>query len=189
MSDQVADPPPPIHASKLPVAFAKLSGLGALLSLLLLALGVVAVRDGLVYAGALDGQPWVEAVSDHLDDQQPADWMLLAAAAALLVGIWLLTVALRPRPRNELQVRATTGVFLSTRSIRRIAIGAADRVDGVDTTSASASRSRITVHVTTWSETPDQVGSAVTEEVTRRLQGLVKPPSVRVQVEPSGTPR
>lgn len=189
MSARVADSPAPIHASKLPLASGMLPWLGALLALAFLALGVVGVRDGLVYAGALGGQPWVAAASDHLDDQQPADWMLLAAAAALLVGIWLLTVALRPHRRNELQVQAATGVFLSTRSIRRIAIDAADRVDGVDTTTASASRSRVTVQVTTWSDAPEQVQSAVTKEVTRRLQGLVKPPTVRVRVEPAGAPR
>jgi len=176
----------PLPRAKTPVAIGKAPALAVLWSLLLIALGVVAVRDALVHADLLDGQPWTEQALESLDARTAGDWLVPAGVLCLLIALWLLVIALQPRPRSEARLQASTGVFLTKASLRRLAASAASDVDGVDTADANVTLSRVRVSATT---TPDQaqaVQARVAAAVTQRLSALVEPPRVDVRVTTAG---
>ncbi|MEP6526850.1 MAG: DUF6286 domain-containing protein [Nocardioidaceae bacterium] len=160
--------------------------LGVLWALTLIGLGGVAVRDVLVDIGVISGRRYVDETLTYLDNRTSADWMVAAGIAAALVGLWLVTLALRPRRRKELSVKAQTGVFLTTASVRRIAQAASSDVDGIDTSSVAASRSKVTIDVTTLTADPAEARSRVEEAVQRALSALIKPPTVNVNVRSTG---
>lgn len=176
----------PLTAAKAPVVNGALPLLGVLWALTLIGLGGVAVRDVLVDIGVISGRRYVDETLTYLDNRASADWMVLAGVVAALVGLWLVTLALRPRRRKELSVKAQTGVFLTTASVRRIAQAASSDVDGVDTSSVAASRSKVTIDVTTLTADPAEARSRVEEAVQRALSALIKPPTVNVNVRSTG---
>ncbi|MDQ3627982.1 MAG: DUF6286 domain-containing protein [Actinomycetota bacterium] len=179
-------PQPPLPRAKTPVAIGKVAALAVLWSLLLIALGVVAVRDALVHADLLSGQPWILQALESLDGQLAGDWLVPVGVLALLLAVWLLVVAFKPRPRSEARLQAGTGVFLTKASMRRLAAAAASDVDGVDTAGASATLSRVRVTATTTADQADAVRAGVGEAVTQRLSALVEPPRVDVRVTTTG---
>lgn len=176
----------PLPRAKTPVAIGQAAGLGVLWSLLLIALGVVAVRDALVHADTLDGQPWTEQALGFFDARTAGDWLIPVAVLCLLVAGWLLVAALKPRPRSEARLQATTGVFLTKSSLRRLAASAAGDVDGVDTADARVTLSRVRVSATTTPDQAEAVQIGVETAVTQRLSALVEPPRVDVRVTTTG---
>ncbi len=188
MSTDQATPAPEgtLPPSKAPASTGLLPLLGVLEALGCLALGVVGLHDGLVYADALDGQPWVERVVAFVDNRAAQTWMVFAGAAAILAGLWLVYQAVSPRARREVQLQARTGVFLTAGSLRSISTAAAQDVDSVERASVSASKRRVDVDATTWARDHDAVKAAVTAEVAERLSVLTKPPRIDVSTTQSG---
>lgn len=77
---------------------------GLIIGVALLALAVVAIRDLLVDLGWLSGSQWIVAALDWVADIGWADWMWAAAVVAILVGLYLLWLALKPRKRTHLSI-------------------------------------------------------------------------------------
>lgn len=175
--------PPP--AAKTPVGPGTISALGLLWSALLLGVGVVGVQAALVAAGVLTGTAWLTWVIQQVDGLAPAGWMLPVGVVLVVLGLWLLWAALRPRPRTAVALTAATGVFLKPRDLSRLAVAAADQVDGVQDAKATASRGKVSLRIvsTGASTVADEVRAAVTE----RLAALEKP--VKVTVRAQGGPR
>ncbi len=184
--DETTDSPEGLQAAKAPIGTGILPILGLVWSLVLLALGVVALHDSLVYAGAVSDSLWLEDAVSWADNRAAADWMVVVGVLAALVGLWLLLIALRPRPRNEVALRARTGVFLTTTGLRRLVTSTCSDVDGVDTVSVSASRTRVRVSAAALSGQADETRGRIDEAVNTRLAALENPPAVRVQVKTSG---
>lgn len=175
----------PLSAAKTPVGPGTISALGLLWSALLLGVGVVGVQAALVAAGVLTGTAWLTWVIQQVDGLAPAGWMLPVGVVLVLLGLWLLLTALRPRPRTAVALTAATGVFLKPRDLSRLAVAAADQVDGVQDAKATASRSKVSMQIvsTGGGNVADEVRAAVTE----RLEALEKP--VKVTVRTQGGPR
>jgi len=175
----------PLSAAKTPVGPGTISALGLLWSALLLGVGVIGVQAALVAAGVLNGTAWLTWVIQQVDGLAPAGWMLPVGVVLVLFGLWLLLTALRPRPRTAVALTAATGVFLKPRDLSRLAVAAADQVDGVQDAKATASRSKVSMQIvsTGGGNVADEVRAAVTE----RLEALEKP--VKVTVRTQGGPR
>lgn len=173
---------PSLATAKAPLGTGVQPILGMLWALGLIGLGGVGVRDALVYAGAIDGKPWLEQLAGHLNDREPHDWMIPAGVAVAMVGLFLIVVALRPRPRKGIALTAHTGVYLSSGSVQRVSKSVASQVDGVDTTSVSASRRSVKITATTFSDSPEATRAEIERVVTDRLSALEQPPVVRVRV-------
>jgi len=175
----------PLSAAKTPVGPGTISALGLLWSALLLGVGVVGVQAALVAAGLLNGTAWLTWVIQQVDGLAPAGWMVAAGVVLVLLGLWLLLTALRPRPRTAVALTAATGVFLKPRDLSRLAVAAADQVDGVQHAKATASRRKVSMQIvsTGGGNVADEVRAAVTE----RLEALEKP--VKVTVRTQGGPR
>ncbi len=186
----MSQPTPPEHipdaetldAAKVPVASGILPLLGVIWALALIGLGVALIREVLVHANAVSGSLWAAKTVTYLNDRPPTDWMVPAGVAAALLGLVLVVLALRPRARKELAVSARTGVFLTTASVRRLAESAAADVDGVDTTSVSASRSKVVVDVTTLSADSADTKSRIELAVQAALASLTTQPTIKVKV-------
>ena len=172
--------------AKAPVTVGKVAGLAVLWSLLLVTSGSIAVRDALVLGGIVGGRSWIQQTSEYLDGRTAADWLVPAGIGCLLLALWLLVLALRPRSPSEARVHARTGVFLTKASLRRLAASAARDVDGVDTADATATLSRVRVTATTTPDQKDEVEARLDETINQRLSALVRPPRVRVRMETTG---
>ncbi|MEJ5914685.1 DUF6286 domain-containing protein [Pseudokineococcus sp. 1T1Z-3] len=154
---------------------------GILLALLVLALGVVLVRDALVTLGALGGQPWFAQLVDVVAGTTPATWMVAVGVALALLGIALVAVAFRRRTRTEVRLRARTAVTTEPRDLARLSSSVARDVDGVLGARTSASRRSVVVRISTTGDAG--TSDAVKNAVTQRLSVLERTPTVRVRVE------
>lgn len=170
----------PMRAATQESGSGPVGAVGPVLAVLLLALGLLLLRDALVAAGALSGTPWLSGAADALEGFAPAWWLVPAGIAVALVGLWLASTAVRRRSRKTLPLTSRTGVFLHTRDIARLASGAAQDVDGVLDVSSTATRKRVSVTVHGTAEAG--LEESVTDVVAQRLSALQSPPRVVVTV-------
>ena len=173
-----------LPAPKQPVSPGTITAVGVVLALLVVALGVVGLHDALVAADAVDGSSWSAAAVSAVDGTRRGLWLVPAGVLAVLVGLWLLLTALRPRPRTAIALRADTGVVLRPRDVAALARSTAGDVDGVTSATASAQRRRVSVAVVATSD--DGVREAVAAAVAARFAALSTTPSIRVSVKTEG---
>ncbi len=151
---------------------------GVALAVVVVALGVLVVREALVAGGWISGEPWLAPAVDALDGVGPSVLVTVVGVLLALLGLWLVVSALAPRVRTRLPVTSSGGTTIGIRDAARLAAAAAEDVDRVLSARASASRRSVTVTVTVLEG--DDVTDAVRAAVTDRLAPLVTPMSVRV---------
>lgn len=173
-----ADVPP----ASPPVAAPAAAATGIIVALVLLGLGVVGIRDALAAAGALKGALWTVTAAEAVSGSKPTVWVLVGAVVAVLLGLWFVVSALRPRSSVGLRVSATSSVWIAPRDAARLSLGSATQVPGVTGATASASRRRLVI-TTTGEATGVDLESAVREAATTALAGLEDAPSVRVRAK------
>ena len=148
------------------------------LAVLVVVLGVLLLREALVAAGTVQGEPWLAPAVDAADGVRPSLLVSAIGVVLALLGLWLVGVALGRRVRTRLDVTSATGTTLGVGDAARLAASAADDVDRVLSSRASATRRSVTVTVTTLEG--DDVTEAVRAAVTERLEPLAQPLSVKV---------
>ena len=173
-----------LAAPKAPVSAGSITAVGVVLAMLVVALGVVGLHDALLAADAVGGSSWSAATVSAVDGTRRGLWLVPVGALAVLVGLWLLLTALRPRPRTAIALRADTGVVLRPRDVAKLARTMASEVDGVTSASATARRRRVAVAVVATSS--DGIREAVAAAVAARFAALSTTPSVRVSVKTEG---
>lgn len=172
----------PLDAAKTPVGVGPISILGPILAVLALAAGGILVRDALVWFGIITGPAWTSKAAWSVNGMTPQGWLIPVSIAAVLLGLWLLMVGLRRRPRTGIALAADTGVFLRPVDVARLARARAEDVNGVLHATANATRRTVTVTVTSTNE-GDDVSNAVQQAVTDRVSALASAPTVRVRVK------
>ncbi|WP_028045627.1 DUF6286 domain-containing protein [Cellulomonas sp. URHE0023] len=150
---------------------------GVVLSILVIALGVVVIRDALVVGGYVDGETWLVPVIDGADGIEPSAATTAGGVVVALLGLWLVLVALgrRVRTRVPLDVPGTT---IGVADVARLASSAASDVPYVLSAQSSARRSSVSVKVTALEG--DDVDADVLAAVQQRLAPLAKPVTVHV---------
>lgn len=148
------------------------------LAVLVVALGVLVLREALVAAGTVQGEPWLAPAVDGADGITPSPLVVVAGVVLAVLGLWLVVVALGRRVRTRLDVTSSTGTTIGIADAARLAASAADEVDRVLSARASATRRSVTVTVTTLEG--DDVTEAVRAAVTERLAPLAQPLPVKV---------
>jgi hypothetical protein len=177
-------PPGPVltpAAARTPLAPAPASYTGALISLLLVAAGVVGIRDGLVAAGALRGSLWTTDTVNWIDGLRFDYWMLPAGVVAIIVGVVLVLVALAPRRRTTTAMSGRTSVVISHRDVGRLAASVAQTVPGVTDARATSKRRTVTVIARTTGQDAAAVKAAIAATVGDALGALSKPPKIVVR--------
>ncbi len=167
--------------ARTPVAAPAAAVIGVLLALVVIAVGAVALREMLLGANAIAGPDWVTATARWVDGLQPATWLLPAGVGVVLVGLWWVWAAVKPRRRTEVALDGGAGVWMRAGDISRAAHATADSVAGTTTASARTSRRRVTVTITATQAEADGLRGQVAEAVAERLAPLERTLSVKVK--------
>lgn len=164
-----------------PVAAPAAGYVGALIALLMLAIGAVALRDAAVHFGWLRGTAWTDTAVSGLDGLAYQPWMLFAGIVAIVIGLWCVSAALRPRRRTALAAPAKTSVWIGKADLARLASAAATSVPGVLDSRASASLRTVKVTADVTGSDP-AMKAAITTAVTETIGGFTKTtPRIKVR--------
>lgn len=177
-SDKSANPP---KAAKTPVGPGAITFVGGLLAIAVILIGALGLQTTASAVGITNSKPWLSQLITGSDGLRPLGWMLPVGVLVVLVGLWLLLTALRPRPKTAVPLDAQTGVFIRPRDVASLAEHAADDVDGVAKVRARATRSKVTLTVD--STGGPGVTDAVKAAVTEQLSALKKAPRVSVKTK------
>lgn len=157
-------------------------------TLLLIVAVVVAWQAILVQTGRELYGVNASAIADRLHLTPWNDTAVTIAAAALMVvGLWLLALAVLPSPRRYLQLREADPVLvtgINRRNLRRALDGAAQRVNGISAAETRLTKSTATTTVTSSLSMTGGLTETAQNAITTRLQQLdpVEPIAVRVQL-------
>lgn len=139
-----------------PVAAATARYVAVALALVVMLGGAVSLREAGIELGWVDGAPWIGAAITALNGLRSQWWMVPAGAVALILGLWLVVVAVRPRRKTVVAVDAAGSVWMRPRDVARLASHAASCVPGVEVLNSAATRRKVTMYVETpvWNPTP-----------------------------------
>ncbi len=170
-----------------PVAAATARYVAVALALVVMCGGVVSLREAGVELGWVRGTPWIGAAVSALNGLRSQWWMVPAGAAALVLGVWLVFVALRPRRKTVVAVDAAGSVWMRPRDVARLASHAASCVPGVEVLNSAATRRKITMYVgLTGTESDVAAKGAIAAAVGSATEILVPTPRIVVHVGTSG---
>lgn len=176
---------PVLGAAKQPVGTGQAAWIGQLVAVVLIVVGVIGIREAVLAAGWTSGSSWAASLARRADHGYGHSvWLVPIGIVAVVLGVWLVIVAVRPRPKKTLALASGTGVFLTRRGIQNLVLRCADDVDGVTAAQVDATRRKVVVRVT--ATDPGSVGAAVRVAVTERLQALTNPPAVSVKTRREG---
>ena len=177
--------PRTMKAAKAPVGVGSAPLVAQLLALALIALGVVGIEEALVRTGAISQPSWTTATVEAMD-RSTADRpvVLILAIAGVLLGLVLLSVAFKRRPRKTVALSADTGVYLRTRDLKRVATSALEGADGVTDVDVVSGRRTMNVRATTLApkERNSEIEADLRDRLSSSLSALASPPRVKVAV-------
>ena len=139
--DQAPDFRPGIEPRKSPKARGWLFVIG----LLLIALGGIAVREVLVLTDQIGGPEWFTVPLNWLGN---AHWMrafIVAAAAAIVLGLIIFVAAVSPRSKTHVPVDEEASVWVRPVDVARMCSSRVEKVHGVLSAHTVATRKKITV--------------------------------------------
>jgi hypothetical protein len=168
------------ETAKRPTGMAAVAPVGILAAVATVAIGVVGVHDALQAAGAVRGPSWTEWLAGRLETIQPGGWMIPAGIIAVVVGLFFLVAALKPRRVTHSAV-GRDGVWIRRRDIARLAAESAESVDSVVSATAKSRRRTVRLTVRATGDT-DRVATDVDTTVRERLAILSPPPRIRRRV-------
>ena len=158
-----------LRAAKPPVGVGASPLVAQLIAIALVVLGAVGVQALLSSTGAVAQGPWTTTAVDAVDGTaSDSPVVLVVAVVAVLLGLLVLPIAFKRRPRKALELDAATGVRLRTHDLTRLARAAVEGADGVTDVRVTASRRRLRVVAT--SVAAKDRNAAITSDIEHRLQ-------------------
>ncbi|ANY24086.1 DUF6286 domain-containing protein [Gordonia terrae] len=158
---------------------------GAALGLAFIALGAVAVRDIAVNANWLDGRAWSVTAAEWIADLQWQNWMWPAAVGAILLGLILVWIAIKPRRRTHLELAGGDGMWTRPGDVARRCSAAVSDLPGVLDADTVVTRRKMTCTVGVRTQVADRALIETTaDSVAADLQS---PPRVVVRLRERGT--
>lgn len=182
------DPKDAMAAARPPVGTGSSPLVAQLIALALIGLGILGIQEALVRTSAITSSSWTSAVVDAVDGLTTATWVLIVGAVLAVLGLLLLPIVFKRRPRKTVSLSASTGVYLRTRDLGRIAEGAIAGIDTVTDVSVKASRKKVRVTATTVAGTDRNADIAddVRARLAPSLGALEHPPRIKVSVTNEG---
>lgn len=142
---------------------------GAALGLAFIALGAVAVRDIAVNANWLDGRAW----------------SVTAAVGAILLGLFLVWIAIKPRRRTHLELAGGDGMWTRPGDVARRCSAAVSDLPGVLDADTVVTRRKMTCTVGVRTQVADR--ALIETTVDSVAADLQSPPRVVVRLRERGT--
>ncbi|MFG1909535.1 DUF6286 domain-containing Asp23/Gls24 family envelope stress response protein [Kribbella sp. NPDC048928] len=175
------DGPPPVPARS-PVAGPVAAAIGVVGALILIVVGAVGVAEMLRSVGLLRGDVIRPSWFGWTDVLEPTSWLRPAGIAAVVIGLLLLVIAVKPRRRTHLAVQGPdTIVWIGAADAARLAAESATGLDSVTAASVAAKRRRLHATITTFGDAArvrDEVGTSIAE----RLRTVSPQPRVRIEL-------
>lgn len=178
--------PEAMPPAKAPVGTGSAPLIAQLIGLALIGVGVVAVQNVLAVQGAVSGSPWLSAVADAADGLEGRSAAVLTVGVvAVVLGVLLLPVVFRPRPRTGLALTSATGVHVGPKDVSRVVKSAVVDVDSLSAVSVTSTRRRVRVRATTVAtkDRATEVRDAVRTVVEPALAALEKPPRLSISLD------
>ncbi|WP_061007355.1 DUF6286 domain-containing protein [Mycolicibacterium mucogenicum] len=170
-----------------PVAAATARYVAVALALVVMLGGAVSLREAGIELGWVDGAPWIGAAITALNGLRSQWWMVPAGAVALILGLWLVVVAVRPRRKTVVAVDAAGSVWMRPRDVARLASHAASCVPGVEVLNSAATRRKVTMYVgITGMESDAAAKGSIAAAVGSATEILVPTPKIVVRIGTSG---
>ncbi|GAA1923740.1 DUF6286 domain-containing protein [Nocardioides hwasunensis] len=193
---RVAAPPAPavsaedaLRAAKPPVGTGASPLFAQLIALAFIGLGVVGVQALLVSWGVVTGPAWISSTVEAGDGiAGDSVLVLLTGIVAVVLGLLLLPVVFRRRPRKGLALSAQTGVHLRPRDLAEVL---ESRLEGTDTlTDVRVKATRRRVRITADSVASKGQNSQVQDDIEARvgpaLDALERKPRLAVAIRNDG---
>lgn len=175
----------PLRAGKAPVGTGASPLVAQLFALALICLAAVAVQHLLVLQGAVTGSSWLASAVESTDGiSGDTPLVLVVGIAAVVLGLLLLPVALKPRPRKGIPLATTTGAHLRRQDLRRIVESAVEGTDAVTDVVVKVTRRRIRVTATSVAtkDRDAETRAAIDERLTSVRDALERRPAVTITV-------
>ena len=151
--------------------------LAPVLGLGLLALAVVAGREYAVVQGHYRSEAWIEHSARWVSGTEWRPWMVAVAVVCVLVGLYCMYAAVRPRRRTHRPLRATGVWTRDTDVARRLSAIALDDDNTVSaTTKVTSGRAHVRVFVSSPTE------SDLSDRIEASTATLARPPRVSVDL-------
>lgn len=176
--------PPTASPAALPVAL--------VLAFALLGVAFVAGREFLIVQDTVVGAPWIANAVTWIAELHWAPWMTGAAIGAILAGIVLVGVGLKPRTGTHAGASSPTSsspmVWLRPTDIARMCSEHAGSVPGSESARTTVTKKRVTVDVRRVAGAEDAaVSESVRQSVAPTLAVLADARKVRVRVKQSSS--
>ncbi|MGW6278516.1 DUF6286 domain-containing protein [Kribbella sp. NPDC055071] len=169
-------------AGKGPAANPAATVIGLVAAVLVIGLGVVGFGEMLSVTGLLNGPAIPTEWFDRSVVLTPHSWMIAAGIGAVVIGLVLLAVTLKPRRRTHLAVGdPDTMIWIRAADAARLACDSARHVDSVTEVSAVAKRRKLRINVVTFGDSA-RVISETTAAVDDRLQLITPRLRTRISV-------
>ncbi len=168
--------------AKKPVAAAAATWPGVVLALLVLGAAVLAVQNAITHAGWVGAPSWAGTIASTFDGLSAEWWMAVPGAVAVLLGLGLLVLAVKPRRRTSVRGTGEAPLFVRPVDLARWSSDAARGIPLVIGAASVATRKRVTVRVSTAETARGSVREQVANAVQERLAPLGTPVDVTVKV-------
>ncbi|MGC5247000.1 DUF6286 domain-containing protein [Gordonia sp. DT219] len=161
-----------------PAAYPGAAIVGAVLGLLLIGLACIGIRDLIVRVGWLDGSSWTQNSAAWIAERTWQTWMWPVAVILVLLGLWLLWLAVKPRRRTHVQLGDYQVMWTRRGDVARRASAALLTVTGVDHATTVVGRRRAKVTVTVSGEVDKTL---LHDRATEAISPLKHPPRVKIR--------
>jgi hypothetical protein len=171
----------PVSARR-PVARPAAGVVGVLVALVLIVVGAVGVAEMLRAVGLLRGEVIRPGWFGWTAVLEPTSWLRTAGIAAVVVGLLLLVIVVKPRRRTHLAVQGPdTMVWIAAADAARLAAESATALDSVTAASVTAKHRRLDATITTFGD-PERVRDEVRTSIAERLHTVSPQPHLRIEL-------
>lgn len=157
------------------------------LAFALLGVAFVSGREFLIVHETVGGPPWISNTVDWIVNLHWAPWMITAASAAIVFGLILVVLGVKPRTRTHIGALSPSSsspmVWLRPTDVARICSDHAESVPGSRSARTTVTKRRVTVDVHRAPGGDDaSLTAAVRDAVAPTLAVLADTRKVRVRV-------
>ncbi|RYB94721.1 hypothetical protein EUA93_10420 [Nocardioides oleivorans] len=195
-TSRVAAPPAPavgaddaLRAAKPPVGTGASPLVAQLIALAFIGLGVVGVQTLLVSLDVVRDRAWISSAVEAGDGiAGDSALVLVSGIVAVALGLLLLPIVFRRRPRKGLALRANTGVHLRPRDLADVLESALQGADTLADVRVKATRRkvRITADSVAAKDRNGQVKDDIDSRVGPALDALERKPRLAVTIRNDG---